>query len=164
MDLPDVVFMPADVGEGAALAQLRVAAMRESLERVTRFDPVRAQDRFLADYSPEHTCHIEAGGVRVGCVVVKPHALGLLLEHLYIHPDHQNQGLGSAVLAKVFALADAADQSIRVGVLRDSDANRFYLRHGFVLMEETEWDLYYARPCLSDQISDRLIANDSIPK
>ena len=30
--------------------------------------------------------------------------------------------------------------------LKHSDANRFYLRHGFVLKAEGEWDLYYLRP------------------
>ena len=32
---------------------------------------------------------------------------------------------------------------VRVGPLRDSDANRFYARQGFVLVEQSEWDLYY---------------------
>ncbi len=146
-----VEFLPADIHDAAALATLRVAAMRQSLEHIGRFDPERARDRFLSNYSPEHTCHVEADGVRIGCIVVKPHALGLLLEHLYIHPDYQNRGLGSAVLVKVLAFADAADQALRAGVLRESAANRFYLRHDFLLMEETEWDLHYARPCLSDR-------------
>ena len=53
--------------------------------------------------------------------------------------------LGAAVLAVIFNEADALGLSLRVGALRDSDANRFYLRHGFTQVEETEWDIYYAR-------------------
>jgi hypothetical protein len=35
--------------------------------------------------------------------------------------------------------------SLRVGVLRESDANRFYQRHGFELVDAGEWDNYYVR-------------------
>ena len=48
-----------------------------------------------------------------------------------------------------FALASLADgkalASLRVGALRASAANRFYLRHGFVPDGEGEFDLYYRR-------------------
>jgi ribosomal protein S18 acetylase RimI-like enzyme len=142
----DIEFLPAELGDADGFAALRVAAMQPSLELVDRFDPARARERFLVDYSPEHTCHVTAQGVRVGCVVVKPDILGFLLQHLYIHPQHQNAGLGSAVLAKVFALADAAGQEVRVIALRGSNANRFYQRHGFVQMQEVDWDIHYTRP------------------
>ncbi len=142
----DIEFLPAEVGDASALASLRVAAMQPSLEQVERFDPERARERFLADYSPEHTCHVSLQGQRVGCVVVKPDRLGFLLQHLYIHPEHQNRGIGSAVLAKVFALADAAEQELRLVALRGSGANRFYQRHGFVPMQEVDVDVYYTRP------------------
>jgi ribosomal protein S18 acetylase RimI-like enzyme len=142
----DIEFLPADVEDADALASLRVAAMQPSLEAVDRFDLQRARQRLLVDYSPEHTCHVLLQGQRVGCVVVKPDMLGFLLQHLYIHPQHQNRGIGTAVLAKVFALADAAAQELRVVALRGSDANRFYLRHGFVQMQEVDWDVYYTRP------------------
>jgi len=69
-----------------------------------------------------------------------------LLDHLYIHPDHQQHGIGAIVLRQIFAQADAASLTIKVGALRDSDANRFYQRHGFVFVSESEWDIYYVRP------------------
>ena len=33
-----------------------------------------------------------------------------------------------------------------MGALRGSDSNRFYQRHGFVQIEESEWDIEYLRP------------------
>ncbi len=119
--------------------------MRESLERIGRFDPVRARERFLSAFSPEHTRHIEFNGERIGFVVVKPHSQGLLLDHLYVHPFYQNKGVGTAVLAQVFAEADAAGLQVRVGALRGSESNRFYARHGFVQVEQGEFDNYYVR-------------------
>jgi GNAT superfamily N-acetyltransferase len=67
------------------------------------------------------------------------------LEHLYFRQRYQGQGFGTAVLKQVFVDADRQSMDVRVGALRDSDANRFYARHGFVLVEQSEWDLYYVR-------------------
>ncbi len=128
------------------LVALRIAAMRESLERIGRFDPVRARERFLSGFAPEHTRHIELDGLRAGFVVLKPTADGLLLDHLYIHPDFQSSGLGSKVLEQIFADADEKGLVIKVGALKESESNRFYQRHGFELVEETDWDNYYLRP------------------
>ncbi len=141
----DVAFVAATAQDADALVALRIAAMRESLERIGRFDPIRARERFLTGFAPEQTLHIVLNSVRIGFYVVKPADSGLLLDHLYIQPGHQGLGLGAAVLAHIFAQADAAGLAIRVGALRDSDSNRFYLRHGFVLVEQGEFDNYYVR-------------------
>lgn len=141
-----ITFVPTQPSDAEALVLLRIEAMRESLERIARFDPVRAQERFLSTFVPEHTRHIEADGTRVGFVVVKPATDCLLLDHLYIRPGAQGKGIGAAVLAQVFAQADAAALPVRVGALRESGSNRFYLRHGFKMVEQSEFDNYYIRP------------------
>lgn len=51
-------FEQSGEGDAQALATIRVAAMRESLERIGRFDPDRARRRFLDTFSPDHTFHI----------------------------------------------------------------------------------------------------------
>ncbi|KAB8044411.1 GNAT family N-acetyltransferase [Janthinobacterium aquaticum] len=146
---PTVVLTPAQLGDAEALVALRIEAMRDSLQRIGRFDPVRARDRFLSGYVPQHTRHIDSEGKRVGFVVVKPQPDVMLLDHLYIHPAHQGKRIGAAVLARVIEEAAAADLPVRVGALRGSDSNRFYLRHGFGLIEAGEFDHYYLRPCAS---------------
>ncbi len=143
----DIAFAPATAQDADALVALRIAAMRDSLERIGRFDPIRARERFMAGFSPDHTQHILQDGQRIGFYVLKPDAdAGLLLDHLYIQPGHQGQRVGAAVLAHIFAQADAQALAMRVGALRGSDSNRFYLRHGFALAEQGEFDNYYIRP------------------
>ena len=145
-----IVLTPARAQDLDALVALRITAMRASLERIGRFDLVRARERFAVGFAPTETRHIELDGERVGFVVVKVCEDDLLLDHLYVHPDFQGRGIGAAVLQQVFAQADEAALPVRVGALRGSDSNRFYQRHGFQLLDETEWDLYYlrdARPC-----------------
>lgn len=143
--VPALQLTPAQDADALALADLRVAAMRESLLRVGRFDPQRARQRLLDGFVAAHTWHVGWAGERVGCVVLRREADHLRLAHLYIHPQHQGRGVGAAVLAWVFAEAEAAGLPVRVGALRESDSNRFYARHGFVLVAQAEFDNEYLR-------------------
>jgi GNAT superfamily N-acetyltransferase len=143
---PPVTLVQAAEIDFEELVALRIDAMRESLERIGRFDPIRARERFRAGFSALHTRHVVADGRRLGFVVVKPASGQLLLDHLYIRPGNQGKGIGAAVLAQVFKEADALSLPLRVGALRGSDANRFYQRHGFEFLAEEEWDIYYLRP------------------
>lgn len=142
---PVVELQAAAEADFEALVALRIAAMRESLERIGRFDPARTRERFRASFAPEFTRHIEWEGERVGFVAVKPDDETLLLDHLYIAPEFQGKGLGSIVLELIFTEADAAGKILRVGALRESASNVFYQRHGFVKTDEGEWDIYYER-------------------
>lgn len=141
-----VTLAAAAADDLEALVVLRIDAMRESLERIGRFDPVRARERFVSGFAAQHTRHIVSGGQRVGFVVVRPGDGELLLDHLYVQPGAQGCGIGAAVLSLVFAEADATGLSVRVGALRESASNRFYLRHGFQLLDRGEFDNHYVRP------------------
>ena len=127
------------------LVRIRIAAMRDSLTRVGRFDQDRARERFVSGFNPEYTRFINFGGLRVGFVVVKPEADGLKLDHLYIEPDYQGRGIGGKVLQTIFITADQLGLPISVTALRDSDSNNFYQSHGFKYKDEAEWDINYIR-------------------
>lgn len=128
-----------------ALLALRIVAMRPSLERIGRFDPHRARERFCAGFDAGATRHIVLAGHDVGFVALKTDRAPWLLDHLYLIPAVQGRGLGAAVLGRLLDEADRAQAVVRVGALRDSDANRFYVRHGFVHVAEEQWDMYYHR-------------------
>ena len=143
MDKTRIALTPVHPDDAEQLVALRIAAMRDSLTRIGRFDPQRARERFLSGFVPAQTRHIAVAGGRIGFVVVKPEPNALLLDHLYLHPDSQGQGIGAIVLARVIAEARAQGLPLKVGALRDSDANRFYLRHGFRLVGQEAFDNYY---------------------
>lgn len=140
-----LTYQTAVADDADALASLRAAAMRESLERVGRFDLQRARERFLSNFVPALTQWIVQGTTRVGFYVVERQADGMHLLHLYIHPSHQGQGVGAQVMLGLCAEADAAQQSIDLAALRGSDANRFYQRYRFVAYGESEFDIFYLR-------------------
>jgi len=146
MPAPAFAFAPAGPDDLEALIALRIAAMRPNLERVGRFEPQRARQRFIDGFRPDHTRRIEVDGKLAGCVAMGPAADGdLWLEHFYLFPEHQGCGLGAAVMARLMAEADAAGADVRLSVLTESPANRFYPRFGFVETHREPFDVYYRR-------------------
>ncbi len=119
--------------------------MQESLERIGRFDVARARERFTSSFVAAHTRHIEADGRRIGFLATREAGGHLWLDHLYIHRSMQRRGFGAIALEVVIAEAAQKSLPVRVGALKQSDSNRFYLRHHFKLAEETEFDNHYVR-------------------
>jgi GNAT superfamily N-acetyltransferase len=136
-------FEPVAVDDFEPMVALRIAALRESLERLGRFDPARARERLQAGFAPEHMQHICVDGERIGYLTLRPAGDVLKLEHLYIRPGEQGRGVGSWVLAWIKNTAKASGHDVTVSALRLSDANRFYLRHGFEVVGESEFDIDY---------------------
>src|SRR5688572_33423761 len=112
---PKFQISPVVESDFEELAELRIASMRESLERVGRFDPMRARERLRSTFSPEHTRFIECNGARVGFYAVRPSPEGMRLDHLHVHPNFQNRGIGGDVLKTILAEADAQGKAVLVG-------------------------------------------------
>jgi GNAT superfamily N-acetyltransferase len=133
------------IDDAEQLVAIRIAAMQESLLRIGRFDPARARDRFLSGFRPEQCWFIHVGDQAAGFLSLDLEGDPLLLQHLYLLPAFQNQGLGSMLMKMICAEADRRALPIKVGALRESDSNRFYLHHQFEQVSEEEWDIYYIR-------------------
>ena len=57
---------PVALSDFDAMVAIRIEALRESLERLGRFDPVRARERLAAGFVLEHMRHIELDDERIG--------------------------------------------------------------------------------------------------
>jgi GNAT superfamily N-acetyltransferase len=101
-----VVLRGASTCDLEDLVAIRIEAMRESLERLGRFDPDRARERFLNGFDVSSTRRIEVSGDLVGFVVIKDLQDELLLDHLYVIPSAQGAGIGTEVLTRIFREAD----------------------------------------------------------
>jgi GNAT superfamily N-acetyltransferase len=149
---PAFEFGPVGDDDVDDLLALRIRVMRESLERLGRFDPQRAAQRFRTTFRSADTRRILVTGQPAGCVAFWAEPGAMRIEHFYVDAPYQRQGIGAAVLRQLFDEAPLTSQPpttcLRVGALRGSDANRFYERHGFVKVSESEWDIEYERPHL----------------
>ena len=136
-------LVPVRAEDFEDLLALRIAAMRDSLERAGLFDPSRARQRFEGQFDPACSWHIEQGPARAGLLTLKVQAGALRVEHLYIHPHHQNQGVGAWALEQAKTHARQLGLDLTLAALRASDANRFYQRHGFLPVGSTDVDIEY---------------------
>lgn len=129
--------------DALSLAELRVMAMRESLEELGRFDPVRARERFLSSFNPDFTKKVVIDGELAAFYAVKEELEWLYLDHIYVHPKFQGRRIGSSLLAVIINKGYALGKDIKLGALKGSRSNQFYLSHGFVKTHEEEFDNYY---------------------
>jgi GNAT superfamily N-acetyltransferase len=128
------------------LLDLRIAVMREHLERVNRYKPSRARRIFRVHFDEPGLRLILTGGDVAGCVGFRIGAEEIKLDSFYLQQRHHNTGLGTAILKTLLAEADALKRPIRLEILTGSKADRFYLRHGFVKLREDAIEGEYERP------------------
>lgn len=132
---------PALPADAHWIAELRAVVMHPDLERLGRWDPVRVRERFLNAFQPDHTFVIAVEGRAAGVIAVRPEPEALWIEHFYINPGFQGQGLGAGVLQRV--MGESKDhRPFRLNVLQGSPARRLYERHGFVLETEDPVDVF----------------------
>ena len=144
-DFSQLSFAPCTADDFETMLAMRLESMRESLERLGRYNPERSRERLGRSFYPELSEFILWEGERIGFYTFRPAADGFHLEHLYLLPPHQSHGIGSSVLSRLTKQADEAVMPIFLGALKESAANRFYQRHGFEKDTESEWDNYYVR-------------------
>jgi GNAT superfamily N-acetyltransferase len=91
---------------------------REFFARVV----VGQQETWIAD--------VEGGVAGFGALT------GAMLEHLYVHPDHQGRGIGTLLLDQA---KRQRPKGFRLWLFQQNEgARRFYERHGFRLVELTD--------------------------
>ncbi|MFF3904611.1 GNAT family N-acetyltransferase [Streptomyces sp. NPDC001848] len=136
---------PASVPDVEAVAELRAVVLRADLERLGRYDAQRVRQRLREGFDPAHTWVIEVGGAFVGCVALRPAEDSHWLEHFYLAPRVQGNGVGSGVLRVLLERCDRSGVLVRLNVLQGSPARRLYERHGFMVEAEDPVDVFMVR-------------------
>ncbi|MEO6279561.1 GNAT family N-acetyltransferase [Roseateles sp.] len=137
--MPSVELQAVLPEDFESMLVIRIEALRESLERLGRFDPDTQRARLKILFRPEWMQHLLVDGERIGYFTVEPRAGELRLHHLYLRPDAQGQGVGAWVINQI----KARGLPITLGALRESRANAFYRSHGFQVVAEQEFDIEY---------------------
>ena len=125
MNPDNLQFVECTRDDASELAELRARAMEPSLRKVGRFDEQRVRSRFLDSFVTENTRKIVADDVLCGFYVLKRNSDHHYLDHLYVDPEFQGQGIGHAVMREVLRESEASGLPVRLGALRESRANEF---------------------------------------
>lgn len=144
-------YLNANEDDFDALVELRIDAMRESLEKIGRFNRERSIERFRSSFVAADTTKIFCDGSLAAFYAVTREADHLYLTHLYVKPEHQCLGIGSMAMEAIIELSNEVGLPIRLGALKESRSNEFYQTHGFAMTSEDELDTHYERPINSEQ-------------
>jgi GNAT superfamily N-acetyltransferase len=144
-------FGPTGEADFEPLLALRTEVMRAHLERVGRFTPERSRRVFREHFDQPGLRLILVGDETAGCVAFRDGLEHVTVDSFYLATRFQNAGLGSRVFKTLLAEADALGKPVRLEVLKQSPADRFYLRHGFAPIGEGEHDVMFERAPLSSR-------------
>jgi putative acetyltransferase len=128
-----VRLRPATVEDVPALAAILRVGLRGVLPHVPDLHTPAEDRAFLAtQVLPRCTVHVgEEDGTVAGFIAFRPG----WIDHLYVLPAFRGQGLGTRLLA----LACATHPRLELWTFqRNAGARRFYERHGFLAVRETD--------------------------
>jgi len=142
MTLP-LTYQQATIGDAPLLADIRAVAMKPSLELLERYDEQRVRARLLSAFHPDDTWKIYQQENLVGFYAIMDRDDHFYLDHFYIKPEYQNQGIGNAVMERIQHQARTQYKPIKLGALKGSRSNQFYSQLGFRKTHQGEFDIYY---------------------
>lgn len=122
--------------------------MRESVENIWGWDQQYQDARFREEFNPSRCQIVEVEGERVGVVAVDTRPNEIFLANIQIIPEHQGNGLGTALIQSLQRQASATGSKMALQVNRANRARRLYERIGFAVTDETE--THYLMQWVSD--------------
>ena len=127
--------------------EARKAAFQEYAEQVWGWDEELERKRHPSRFASQAFRVICAPEGDVGILATKCDSGDLTVKQLFILPEHQGKGIGSACMEQVIKEAKAKRQTVNLQVLRINDrAIAFYYRMGFRNTDQTDTHVLMFRP------------------
>jgi putative acetyltransferase len=129
-------FRRAGKEDATAIAEIHHAAFRGALPHIPELHTQAETLDFFARVVDRHGADTwlavsSIAGEPMGFITYCPGAV----EHLYVHPAHQGQGLGTALLR--LAMQENAELKLWA-FQRNARARQFYEKHGFIADRMTD--------------------------
>ena len=119
------------------LYHLIEVCLKEYIEATWGWDDNFQQSHFAENFDIDGCRIVLVDGRKVGQITVTEQEENLFLAVIYILPQFQNRGLGSALIREVMNQAKQQDRPVTLQVLKaNTPARRLYKRLGFVVTAE----------------------------
>ena len=138
----EIDFRPARAEDAAFARDLYFETMRRMIERSFGWDQARQERGFADFFRIEEVRIITVDGQDVGWFQEQVEGAAVNLGSLYVKPEMQRRGIGSAVLAARLKEATSQRKPMTLSVMKINPAVRFYERHGFRITHEDEHKFY----------------------
>lgn len=135
---PTFTLRPSSIDDAPLFYSVIDRTMREFILKTWgRWDEERVRRE-----SEEKSCDPNAQIVRVaenlvGVFVVERHPTHIQLAQIYLLPEYQQMGIGTALLKALIAEASQSKLPVRLHVLAVNPAKKFYERFGFIVTAAT---------------------------
>jgi ribosomal protein S18 acetylase RimI-like enzyme len=128
---PSYELRPAEAGDVAYAWRLYEQLMRARTEALMPWRAERQREVIESALKSGGMRMIDVDGAVCGWLHVYEAADGIDLLQLYVAPERQNQGIGTAIVRGLQARAAALGRPLRLNVLINNPARRLYERLGF---------------------------------
>jgi GNAT superfamily N-acetyltransferase len=102
-----------------------------------RWNESRVRQESIEDSNSPNAQVILVSDVAVGVFVVERHSTHIQLEQIYLLPEYQRLGIGTALIIGLIQEAKQSELPICLRVMAINPAKKFYERFGFVVTEAT---------------------------
>ena len=102
-----------------------------------RWNESRVLQESLEDSISPNSQIIQIGGIGVGVFLVERLPTHIQLEQIYLLPEYQRLGIGSALMHSLIKEASQTMIPIRLRVMTINPAKKFYEKLGFIVSEVT---------------------------
>jgi ribosomal protein S18 acetylase RimI-like enzyme len=129
----------AVAGDAEFLYATKSLALRDAvIATFGGWDETWQHEKFFANFVPS-TCHVVlVGGREAGMLAVDRDADPVYVGGIYLMPEFQRRGLGTAIMRDIMREATRSRRDVHLQVLvGNPDAKRFYERLGFETTERT---------------------------
>ena len=135
----DLVIRRATAADSAFAYTVKRAAFRAYAEQVWGWDEDEQRRLHQDRFSRQDVSILQFQGQDVGVLSKAGDTECVRVHQLYILPDYQGKGIGSACMKRVLADAAALEKPVRLQVLKvNSRAIDFYHRLGFAAHGESD--------------------------
>ena len=117
---------------------VKKAAYREYIEQVWGWDDNYQQERHNEEFASHDFCIIQFCGTDVGILVTSSTPDTLKINQIYILPEYQGRGIGSACMTRIIDDANLEGKSVILKVLKiNTRGIALYRRLGFTIVGES---------------------------
>jgi ribosomal protein S18 acetylase RimI-like enzyme len=99
------------------------------------WDDARIRQESIVDSASPNAQVVQIGTMAAGVWVVARSPSHIQLEQIYLFPEYQRLGIGTALLKRLMEESDRTDVPVRLRVIAVNPAKRFYEGLGFVVTE-----------------------------
>ncbi len=153
--MSEVTIRPAAQADFDFLFNLVRLTMKEYVAATRGWDEAKEKEIFTKyfDFSTYQIFVIVLDGTDIGYLKIDRMEREIFLANLHVHPDYQNQGIGSKILKSLLLEGERQGVSVSLKALKVNQAAlRFYERLGFSIEEEAE-DYYLMRALPDNSIN-----------